>query len=131
MGTVTADMGTLYDVSFVDFYINEVLAFTDRQGPFEMSFEALAEFGSPGDTISVSAIATDTSGNRGEAVDSVFTIIADSPPSVNVSSVSTGTEAETGQRVEITVQAEDDLGLTIVAYQAVGGEFPAFATIEI
>jgi 5-hydroxyisourate hydrolase-like protein (transthyretin family) len=130
-GTVTADVGTLYDVSFVDFYINGVLAFTDREGPFAMSFEALAEFGGPGDTVSVSAIATDTSGNRGEAVDSVFTIIADSPPNVTVSSVSTGNEAENGQRVEITVHAEDDLGITTIAYQAVGGKFPAFGTVEI
>lgn len=131
VGTVTADVGALYDVSFVDFYINGVLAFTDRQGPFEMSFEALAEFGGPGDTVSVLAIATDTSGNRGEAIDSVFTIIADSPPSVNLSSVSTGTEAETGRRVEIIVHAEDDLGLTTIAYQAVGGKFPAFGSVKI
>ena len=131
IGTAGADVGSAFDVSFVDFYINGVLVFTDRQPPFEMNFEALSEFGGPGDSITVSAVATDTSGNRGESVDSVFTIIADSPPSVNVSSVSTGAEAETGQRVEITVHAEDDLGLTTVAYQAVGGEHPAFGTVDI
>lgn len=131
VGTASADIGSAFDVSFADFYINRELVFTDRQAPFEMNLEALAEYGGPGDTINISVVLTDTSGNRGEAVASVFTIIADTPPEINISSVSTGTEAETGQRVEITVHAEDDLGLTTIAYQAVGGEHPAFGTVEI
>jgi len=131
VGTASADIGSAFDVSFADFYINGELMFTNRQAPFEMNLEALAAYGSAGDTINISVVLTDTSGNRGEAVASVFTIIADSPPDINISSVSTGTDAETGQRVEITVHAEDDLGLTTIAYQAVGGEHPAFGTVSI
>ena len=131
IGTASADIGSAFDVSFADFYINGELVFTDRQAPFEMNFEALAEYGNTGDTINISVVLTDTSGNRGETVASVFTIIADSPPDINISSVSTGTAAETGQRVEITVHAEDDLGLTAIAYQAVGGQHPAFGTVDI
>ncbi|RLC30425.1 MAG: hypothetical protein DRH37_05400, partial [Deltaproteobacteria bacterium] len=130
VGTVSVNTGSEFDVSFVDFFINGTLAFTDRQPPFEMNFEAISEFGGPGDSITVSAVATDTSGNRGTPVDAVFTIIADTAPSVTVSSVSTGTQATTGQRVEITVHAEDDLGLTSVAFQAVGGESPSFGSVS-
>jgi hypothetical protein len=131
VGIASADIGSAFDVSFADFYINGKLVFTDRQAPFEMNLEALAEYGGPGDTINIAVVLTDTSGNRGEAVASVFTIIADSPPNINISSVSTGADAETGQRVEITVHAEDDLGLTSIAYQAVGGQHPAFGKVEI
>ena len=45
VGTATADIGTAFDVSFADFYINGELVFTDRQAPFEMNLEALAEYG--------------------------------------------------------------------------------------
>ena len=131
VATATAGIGSAFDVSFADFYINGELVFTDRQPPFEMNLEALAEYGAPGDTIAISVVLTDTSGNRGEAVGSVFTIIADAPPDINISSVSTGNAAETGQRVEITVHAEDTLGLAAIAYQAVGGQHPAFGTVEI
>ena len=92
IGTASADVGSAFDVSFADFYINGELVFTDRQAPFEMDFEALAAYGSAGDTINISVVLTDTSGNRGEAVESVFTIIADTPPDITISSVSTGTD---------------------------------------
>ena len=130
-GTATVDVGTAYDVAFVDFYINGVLIYTDRQADFEMSFEAVSGYGSPGDTITVSAVATDTSGNRGEAIDGTFTIVADAVPSVSIVSISPSGQAQTGQRIELTVEASDDLGITAIAYQASGGQFPAFSTVAV
>jgi len=131
VGTVGAGAGSAFDVAWVDFYLNGALVFTDRQAPFEMSFAAPAELGAPGDLVTVSAVATDTSGNRGAAADAVFEITADAAPSVTVTAVSTGSEAQTGQRVELTVLAEDDLGITTIAYQAEGGVLPGFGKVLV
>ncbi|NOZ69601.1 MAG: hypothetical protein GXP46_10270, partial [Deferribacteres bacterium] len=125
--SVTADTGTEFDISFVDFYINGSLAYTDRQPPFEMLFTSEG-LGAAGDTINVSAVATDTSGNRGSSIEGTFTIVEDSAPVVSILSPATGLEADTGSRVEVRVRAEDDLGVTEITYQAIGGEYPAFGS---
>ncbi len=130
-GRVAVDAGQQYDVAFVDFYLNGVLVYTDRQAPFAMDFEATAELGGPGDTILIGAVATDTSGNRGDTVEAVFTIIADSRPAVQIVSTDPPLAAATGSRVEVTVSAGDDLGITRLAYQAVGGRPPAFAAVDV
>jgi hypothetical protein len=61
---VVADVGTAHDVSVVDFFINDQPASAARTAPFTLSLQAIAAFGKPGDQIKVSALATDTSGNR-------------------------------------------------------------------
>ncbi|MEQ1871699.1 MAG: Ig-like domain-containing protein, partial [Vicinamibacterales bacterium] len=62
--TVTADVGATHDVDLVDFFINGVFAFTDRSAPFAVTLQAVPALGAVGDRIKVSALATDTSGNR-------------------------------------------------------------------
>lgn len=131
LGTVTADVGPAFDVSFIDFYLNGVLALVDRQPPFEMTFEALTRLGVPGQTITVGAVATDTSGNRGSVSEGSFTIVADAPPAVTIVDPAAGLQADTGSRVEVQVQAQDDLGVTTIAFQALGGQHPAFGTIQV
>ena len=106
--TVTADPGSDHDVDFVDFYLNGTLVYTDRQAPFSMNFQATSEFGGPDDVIAVSAVATDTSGNRGAPIAANIIIVADAPPTAVISSLSPSVEAATGQRVELTVSAQDD-----------------------
>ena len=131
VGIVSVDVGEAYDVAFVDFYINDIIVYTDRSAPFEMSFEAIEDLGAPGDVIAVSAVATDTSGNRGEATYADFTVIADAPPSASISLLSPGNQAYNGQMVTIRVEAQDDLGIEAIAYKATGGQYPAFSSVEI
>src|SRR5262249_38322206 len=61
---VVANVGTTHDVAVVDFYLNDQPALAARTSPFTLSFQAIASLGVPGDRIKVSALATDTSGNR-------------------------------------------------------------------
>ena len=69
------------DVAVVDFFINDTFAFADRVPPFTMALQAAPAFASPGSRIKVSAVATDTSGNRGAAPVATFIdVIADQPP---------------------------------------------------
>ena len=63
IASVEAKVGTTHDVLFVDFYLNDQLAFVDRAAPFVIQFQATPQLGKPGSDIIVSAIATDTSGN--------------------------------------------------------------------
>ncbi len=131
VGTLAVDVGSAYDISFMDFYINGVLVLTDRQPPFQMNFEAVAQLGAPAQTITVGAVATDTSGNRGAVLQGTFTIVADTPPAVAIVNPATGLQARTGDRVEVSVTAQDDLGVATLAYQAAGGQHPAFGTIQV
>jgi Bacterial Ig-like domain/Carboxypeptidase regulatory-like domain len=128
IGSVSVNMEGAYDVAFVDFYINGLLFHTDRVAPFELSFEAVEDFGSPGDVITISAVATDTSGNRGEASGAEFIIVADALPAAAVLALSPGSQAYSGQLVTLTVTAQDDLGIKTIAYHAAGGQYPAFST---
>ena len=81
---VTAQPGLTHDVGVVDFYLNDVLAFADRSAPFELMFQATPQYGTPGQVIRVSAIATDTSGNRGSPVSIDVGVLLDQPPVVMV-----------------------------------------------
>jgi hypothetical protein len=121
--TVTADVGVSHDVAVVDFYINDRFAFADRAAPFQMAFQAIPDFGEPGQRIVVSALATDTSGNRGLIPAAVeIAVIVDQPPAVTITTPATGISARNGERIVVTVQAVDDLGLTQVGFQAQTGK---------
>ncbi len=124
-GTVAVQLLGVSDVAFVDFSLNGVLAGTARTAPFAFSFAAVAALGVPGQTVAVSAVATDTSGNRGAPVSGTFTIVADAPPTVSIVSPAAGATAATGARVSVTVQAFDDLGVARVAWQAPGAAAPS------
>jgi len=129
--TVTADTGSGHDVAYVDFLVNGAIVATDRSGPFTLSFQAVAALGKPGDTIKVSAVATDTSGNRGSAVDTYLSIAADTPPLVAITAPAQGASFKTGERVSVSIAASDDLGVAQLSYQAVGGVPPAAASADL
>ena len=130
-GSVSVDLTGTSDIAFVDFMVNGVIVTTDRSGPFTFNLLAVPSLGSPGDTIKISAVATDTSGNRGTAVDTLFTITPDTSPAVAITAPATGAAFKTGERVNVAVTTADDLGVSLVGYQAVGGVAPAAATAEI
>lgn len=120
---VVADVGTSHDIAVVDFYINDQPSAPARTAPFTFSFQALASLGKPGDKIKISALATDTSGNRGvtPAV-ALVTVVADKPPVATITSPAAGTQFHTGDRVSVTVHVTDDLGARQVSYRAQTGK---------
>ncbi|MCU0255404.1 MAG: Ig-like domain-containing protein, partial [Vicinamibacterales bacterium] len=106
------------DVAFVDFFIGGVPASVDRLPPFTSSFEVTDAYGRPGDIIRVAAVATDTSGNRGTALETCVSVLADLAPAVELLAPLAGASARNGQEVAVTVKATDDLGLTQVGFAA-------------
>ena len=115
--TVTASVSA-GDVAFVDFYINGAMAFTGRAAPYVLSFQATSAYGTPGGQIAVAAVATDTSGNRGAAVSTPITIIADAVPAATITSPAQGLHAGNGDLITVRVHATDDVGLTRAGYVA-------------
>ena len=127
---VTADVSTSNDVAVVEFSINDVLASADRTSPFELSFRASpALYGPAGSTIKVSAIATDTSGNRGHAKEKELTVTADQPPTVSILAPANGLSAHNGDHVVVRVTAGDDIGVAKIGYRADTGN-PADALMR-
>jgi hypothetical protein len=109
---------TPLDVAFVDFYVNDVPALVDRLPPFTLTFQLTGSYGQPGQTVRVSAVATDTSGNRGAALTTCVEVLADAAPAVEVLAPAPGTNARNGQSVPVSVHASDDLGLAEVGFAA-------------
>ncbi len=130
LATVVADVGVTHDVSFVDFFINGVPATTARSVPFTLTLQAIPSFGRPGDQIKVTAVATDSSGNRGvtEAITSLL-VTPDQPPIVTIGQPAAGLTARNGDRITVTVRATDDLGVTRIGFKAQTGR-PQDAAIE-
>ncbi|MDD2853093.1 MAG: carboxypeptidase regulatory-like domain-containing protein [Desulfuromonadaceae bacterium] len=114
------------DVAMVDWYLNGQPIQVSRISPFGFSFTAAPQFGKPGDMITVTAYATDTSGNRGSLADSAtvqIPVTADQPPAVTLSVTSPtagGTSFGNCIRVTVQVSATDDTGVTKAGYQAIG-----------
>jgi hypothetical protein len=128
---VVADVGPSFDVQLVDFFVNDTFLMTDRAAPFEFAFQATSAWGRPGDQVKVSAIAVDTSGNRGIAATSTYlTIVTDRPPLPAVVQPTPGTSAKNGQRVEVRVRATDDLGITRLGIKALTGD-PRDAVVKV
>ena len=119
--SATATVGA-FDVAFVDFFLNDQFAAT-RPAPFVFNFQAIPSLGAPGDQIKVSAIATDTSGNRGVApVSTLVTITPDLPPAAIISVPPASLTAANGEHVDVTVRATDDVGVTQVSFKAETGK---------
>jgi hypothetical protein len=119
---ITADVGTSSDVALVDFFVNGVLTGTDRLSPFVMRLQAVAALGQPGNQIKVEAFGVDTSGNRSTSpVQTSVLIVADSAPGVVIQEPAAGGAFRTGARVDVKVQATDDLGVSRLAYRAATG----------
>ena len=133
IASVAVTLGAGSDVAFVDFMVNGTIIATDRTLADGFTFNILSvpSLGKPGETIRISAVATDTSGNRGSAVDTLFTISADTPPAVAITAPADGASFKTGERVNVTVSAGDDLGVSLIGYQGVGGGAPAAGTVDV
>ncbi len=114
------------DVAFVDFFVNGTLAFTSRSLPFTMALQASPQFGGPGSQLQISAVATDTSGNRGAAsAPAVVTVIADQLPIASILAPVDGVSAPNGARVNVRVRGTDDVGVTQIGYLVRRTEGPA------
>ncbi|MEO8681584.1 MAG: Ig-like domain-containing protein, partial [Vicinamibacterales bacterium] len=119
---VIADVGASHDVSFVDFFINDGFAATSRTLPFALNLQAIPAFGHVGDQIRVSAIATDTSGNRGTVpATAAITVLADQPPAVVITTPASGLTAANGARIVVTVRSTDDVGVQQSGFKAQTG----------
>ncbi|HIJ94565.1 MAG TPA: hypothetical protein HPP94_02280 [Desulfuromonadales bacterium] len=134
--TVTPVFGNAADIAVVDWYLNGAPAGAVRvaQSPtYSFSFQALPSLGIPNGTpIKVSAIATDTSGNRALiGTETSISVIADTPPTATITLPAGGAVVRTGDRVVVRVVAQDDMGIVRIAYQANGGQFPASDTVAV
>src|SRR5262249_15855105 len=114
--SVTATVGA-FDVAFVDFYLNDALS-GSLPAPFTFAFQAVPALGAPGSSIKVSAIATDTSGNRGLASTTLVAITPDVPPTATITLPGGTTSIANGEHVDVTVTASDDVGLAQVNFKA-------------
>ncbi len=120
-GRATATVAST-DISVVDFFLNDTFAFADRIAPFTMDFVATPALAATGQ-IKVSAVATDTSGNRSPVPVSTFVaVVPDGAPTVTVTQPPPGFTPAPGQRVEVTVRATDDVGVAQVSYSARRGQ---------
>ncbi len=119
---IVPDLGTTHDVAVVDYFVNDQPAAAVRAAPFGFNLQAVSSLGRAGDTIKVSAFATDTSGNRSlQPAILILTIIADQPPIVRILAPAPDAQVRNGDRVAVTVQVTDDLGATQVGYRAQTG----------
>jgi hypothetical protein len=120
---VIADVGTSADIAVVDFFINDQPALAARTSPFALSLQATPALGQPGAQIKISALATDTSGNRSTSPVVVFIpITADQPATLSITAPADGVSARNGERITVGVHATDDLGITQVGYRAQTGQ---------
>ncbi len=119
---VVAQLDAGDDVSVVDFYINDQPAAAARTRPFALTFRATPALGAPGARIKISALATDTSGNRSvDPVVAFVTVVADQPPALSITVPAAGASVRTGDRVTVTVRSTDDLGVAQIGYRAQTG----------
>jgi hypothetical protein len=134
--TVTPVFGNASDIAVVDWYLNGAPAGAVRftqSSTYSFSFQALPTLGIPnGVPIKVSAIATDTSGNRALiGTETSITVITDTPPTATITLPLGGASVRNNERVVVRVEAADDMGVARIAYQATGGQFPAADTVAV
>lgn len=119
---VVASVGAA-DVAVVDFYINDVFAFAARSAPFTLRLQAIPAFGAPGQQIRIGAVAIDTSGNRGTVPAAAAILVTpDQAPTIRIAQPAGGLSAKTGDRIPVSVEVSDDLGVTQIAYRATTGD---------
>ncbi|HEX4914144.1 MAG TPA: Ig-like domain-containing protein, partial [Vicinamibacterales bacterium] len=132
IASVVADVGVSHDVAVVDWFINDVFMAATRAFPFTLQFVAKPEFGAPGSQIKVSAIAIDTSGNRGVApIHTLITVLPDQPPVVSIATPAANVSARNGDRIVVEVTAVDDVGVAQIGYKAGTGQPQDAATRNV
>ena len=117
--TVTANTGASHDVAVVDFFVNGTFAGTARLAPFTLNLQAVTALGAVGEQIHVEAFGVDTSGNRSvAAVETFVTILTDRPPAIAIASPAGGAAFRNGDRVDVSISANDDLGIARIGFRA-------------
>ncbi len=131
LATVIATVGAA-DVALVDFYVNDVFALAARSAPFTLRLQAGSVYGAPGQAIRIGAVATDTSGNRGTVpATTTILITPDLPPVIRIAQPAAARSAGTGERIPVSIEVSDDLGITQVAYRATTGDTRDAASLLI
>lgn len=102
--TITAAAVDSPDLYTVDFWAKGQLAQTVMKAPYAITI-------TPVETVTVTAVPTDYSGNMGQVVPIMITVTPNGPPTVAIASPSSGTVIGTGGSVTVKAQAADDLGL--------------------
>lgn len=115
--SIIADLGGATDVAFVEFLVNGKLVLTRRSAPFTFSLPVTADLGT---TVSVTARATDQSGNVGPFQTLALAVQPDAPPTAAIIAPPAGATAGSGQPLGVTVRAADDFGVVQISLQATG-----------
>jgi protocatechuate 3,4-dioxygenase beta subunit len=111
------------DIAYFDFFINGVFSATLNRSPYVFSFNANPSLGKPGDSIVISAVATNTSGIKsGTASSTIIQVIPDALPVINITTPINGTTFKNGDSVLVNLQAQDDLGISQLSFKAHTGQ---------
>ncbi|MGB2715170.1 MAG: Ig-like domain-containing protein [Vicinamibacterales bacterium] len=115
--SIVAQIAGASDVATVEFLLNGSVVTTDSTAPYQASIPV-----SPAlrPSFSVSARATDTSGNIGSPATVTVDVQTDTAPAVTILTPSDGASANTGSLVQLRVRGTDDLGVSRIAYQTSG-----------
>ncbi len=103
------------DVAFVDFSVDGVLAATDHSVPFT----ATLPLEHAGEVV-IKAVAQDQVGNRGAAKLLVMNVAADQVPTATIIAPLNGVVVNSGSALNVTVQADDDLGVKAITLTTSG-----------
>jgi 5-hydroxyisourate hydrolase-like protein (transthyretin family) len=129
---VRPEFGGASDVAVVDYYLNGAASGSSRTAPFDFAFQAVPTLGKPGDAVVVTAIATDTSGNRGVISSALsITVTPDQPPAVTITAPADASAFRNGAHVTVSMSATDDVGLATLAYRAQTGKPQDIGTVAV
>jgi hypothetical protein len=113
------------DVAFVDFLSADGrLLSADDAAPFTHVFILSG-------TTTITALATDFAGNRGEPVSLTIQAQANQPPRVRITDPPSGTPVGTGQALTVVAVADDDLGLDEVQLTVTGAQLATTQVVRI
>jgi hypothetical protein len=115
--TVSASVGAATDVAAVEFLVNGQILSTDSTPPYALTLPVTASLGT---SFTVTAHATDLTGNVGPGQSLAIAVQPDAPPTVSITAPANGTVVSSGTSIQLSVHASDDRGVTQISYQASG-----------
>ena len=101
------------DVLAVDFYADGQRIGSDNSPPFRHTLVAQQ-------TVTITAIATDFAGNRGDPVPITLEVHPNTPPTVTITNPTTATVVLTGQSFSVDAFATDDIGVRDIELTVLG-----------
>lgn len=105
----TTDDGIL---AAVDFLVNGEIIFTDTTAPYDFTLSIPVEATS----LTLGARAVDGEGHVGIATDVVVTVVADLSPTVRITSPSPGETVIERSKLQVVVDASDDVAVTAINF---------------